>query len=296
MTRDECIGIGQAAGATLCFSTGAILVRWSVALSPVEAAAVRMLLGALFVGIAAWMTGAPFRLSGKDLRRLLPVGIIAALHFLAFIASLHYTTVAHSLTLVYTAPLFIAALSPRFFGEPLPPRCLPGTLLALLGVSVLTGLELHLSRRMLLGDLLALASAVTFALYSLFGRRERDRVPLLAYAGWVYLLAGLVMAPFAGGLLRRGAPLPALAAVVAMALFPLAVGHTLYNASVRRLHPSIPNLIATQEVTGAIVLAWLLLGETPSLAALAGVAITLFGVGLVLAPEGARLRQGSPAR
>jgi drug/metabolite transporter (DMT)-like permease len=292
MTRDECTGIGQAVAATLFFSMGAILVRWSVAISPVEVTSLRMLLGALFVGMAAWAVGAPLRIARKDLRRLLPIGLITALHFLTFIASLHYTTVAHSLTLVYTAPLFIAALSLRFLREPLPSRGLLGTVVAVLGVAVLTGLEPHLSRRMLVGDLLAVASAVTFALYSLCGRRERGRIPLLTYAGWVYLLAGIATAPFASGLLRHAVPLAPLAAVVAMAIFPLALGHTLYNASLRRLHPSIPNLIATQEVTAAILLAWLLLGETPSPAALAGAAITLLGVGLVLAPD----RRGSPER
>jgi len=285
MTRDECTGIGQAVAATLFFSMGAILVRWSVALSPAEVAAGRMLLGGVLVGLTAWAAGEPIRLPGRELGRLFPIGLVAALHFLSFIASLHYTTVAHSVTLVYTAPLFIAAFSSRFLGERLPSRCLLGTLVAVLGVGVLTGLEPHLSRRMLLGDFLALISAVTFALYSLFGRRERGRIPVLTYAGWVYVLAGLVLAPFAGGLLRRAVPAAALVAVVAMAVFPLAVGHTLYNASLRRLHPSIPNLIATQEVTGAIALAWLLLGEAPSPAALAGAALTLLGVAIVLTPS-----------
>ncbi len=76
-------------------------------------------------------------------------------------------------------------------------------------------------------------------------------------------------------------PVRALPAVVALALFPLALGHTLYMAALRRLHSSILNLIATQEVTGGILLAWLLLGETPR-NALAGAAIRLLGVGLVL--------------
>ena len=72
------------------------------------------------------------------------------------------------------------------------------------------------------------------------------------------------------------------AALTSLALFPLALGHTLYNASIRRLHPSLPNLIATQEVTLAILLAWLLLGEVPSWNALLGAALTLAGVALVL--------------
>jgi drug/metabolite transporter (DMT)-like permease len=48
------------------------------------------------------------------------------------------------------------------------------------------------------------------------------------------------------------------------------------------LHPSIPNLIATQEVTLGILLAWLLLGEPITWNVAAGALLTLLGVGLVL--------------
>jgi drug/metabolite transporter (DMT)-like permease len=282
MTRAEGIGVAQAALATACFSMGAILVRWAAALSPLEVTSLRMLLGALLVGAAARATGSRLRLSAVEFVRLLPVGLVAAGHFVTFIASLYFTSVAHAVTLVYTAPLFIAALSRPMLREALPPRTLPGSLLAVAGVGILTGLEPRLTARMLTGDLLAIAAAVTFALYSLLGRREREKLPLLSYATWVYLLAGLVTAPFGLGVLQRPAPAGALLAVAAMAVFPMALGHTLYNAAVRRLHPSIPNLIAMQEATLAILLAWLLLNEAPSVTALAGAAVTLAGVALVL--------------
>ncbi len=282
VTRDEWVGVGQAVAATGFFSTGAILVRWAEALTPVEVTSLRMLLGGLLVGLAAWTVGNRLSLRAADCRRLIPIGLIAALHFLTFIASLYFTTVAHSLTLTYTAPLFIAGLSRFVLREPLPRRTLLGALVALVGVAILAGFGPSLTRRMLLGDALALGAAVTFALYSLFGRRERARLPLLAYACWVYLFAGVATAPFALGILSRPIPVPAVEAVVAMALFPMALGHTLYNAALRRLHPSLPNLIATQEVTFGILLAWLLLGELPPWNALLGACLTLLGVGILL--------------
>jgi len=282
MTRDQWTGIIQAVAATLCFSTGAVLVRWAADLSPVEVTALRLLVAGALVGVAARAAGNRVALPVREWARLVPIGITAALHFLTFIASLYFTTVAHALTLTYTAPLFIAALSFLVLGEPLPRRTVPAALAALVGVAVLAGFEPQLNRRMLLGDALALGAAVTFAAYSLLGRRERARLPLLTYAAGVYLVAGLVTAPFAGSLLRPGLPLHALGAVCAMALVPSALGHTLYNASIRRLHPSIPNLIATQEVTLGVLLAWILLGEPITWNAAAGAALTLFGVSVVL--------------
>ena len=282
MTRDGWIGVVQALGAAGFFSTGAILVRWAQELSPVQVTCLRMLLGGLFVGVAAWGSGERLRLQLSDFCRLLPVGVVAAAHFLSFISSLYFTTVAHCLTLTYTAPLFIAALSRTVLQERLPRRALLGIAVGLGGVGILAGFEPRLTPRMLLGDLLAVAAALSFAVYSLLGRRERGRIPLLTYACWVYLTAGVIMAPFATGLIDRGMTASTLAAVAALALFPLALGHTLYNAALRRLHASIPNLIATQAVTGGILLAWLLLREAPPWNALVGAALTLVGVGLVL--------------
>ena len=282
MTREERTGVLQAVAAAGFFSTGAILVRWAQGLSPVEITSLRMLLGGLIVAAAAWWSGERVKPAAADLRRLIPIGLIAGLHMLTFIAALSFTSVAHTLTLTYTAPLFVAALSRLALRETLPRRSLLGIAVGLIGIAVLAGFEPRLTRRMLTGDLLAVAAAVAFALYSLLGRRERARIPLLPYASWVYLTAGLATAPLALGLLGRPVSTGALAAVFALALFPSALGHTLYNAALRRLHPSIPNLIATQEVTGGILLAWLLLHETPTWNALAGAGITLLGVGLVL--------------
>jgi len=282
MIHDEWVGVAQAVAATLCFSTGAVLVRWAGDLSPTEVTSLRLLLAAVFVGAAAWVAGERLRLTAAEWARLAPIGLVAALHFLSFIASLYFTTVAHTLTLTYTAPLFIAALSRLVLKEPLPRRALPGALVALTGVAILAGFEPRLDRRMLVGDALAVVAAVTFALYSLLGRRERDRLPLLTYAAGVYLVGGLVTSPFAAGLVRPALPGRAIAAVCAMALVPSALGHTLYNAAIRRLHPSLPNLIATQEVTLGILLAWFLVGEPLTWNAITGAALTLIGVGLVL--------------
>ena len=282
MTPEERIGIGQAMLATACFSTGAVFVRWAGALPPIEITSLRLLIGAGLVALTGWLTGQPCLLTRAALWRLLPIGIVCGVHFLSFIAALGFTTVAHALTLTYTAPLMIAALSRIMLGEPLPSRTLPGTVLTLGGVAVLAGFDPRLSGLMLIGDGLAIGSAITFALYSIMGRRERHNFPLLTYAAGVYLVAGVLTAPFALAFRGPSHPWPALVAVGAMALIPSALGHTLYNGSLRRLHPSIPNLIATQEVTLGILLAWALLGEAPGWNAAAGVALTLSGIALIL--------------
>ncbi len=74
----------------------------------------------------------------------------------------------------------------------------------------------------------------------------------------------------------------AIISVLLLGLQPLALGHTLYNAALRRTNATMVNLVATQEVTGGIILGILLLHEIPSLASIVGVLITLGGILLVL--------------
>jgi drug/metabolite transporter (DMT)-like permease len=136
---------------------------------------------------------------------------------------------------------------------------------------------------MILGDGMALLSGFCFAIYSVAGRGERDRHPLFRYTTNVYGLAALWLLPvtlyFA---FQHAYPLAAVGAVVALGIFPLGFGHTIYNAAIRKVHATYANLIATQEVTGGIVLGIWLLGEVPSITTVIGVLVTLLGIAGVL--------------
>jgi drug/metabolite transporter (DMT)-like permease len=153
-------------------------------------------------------------------------------------------------------------------------------------MGVLSGFEPNWTPRMLIGDAMALGSAITFGLYSVAGRSQRDRYPLWRYASTVYAMAGVWLLPLAGWawmqqIQATGVPEqigPALLAVLVLGVFPLGIGHTLYNAALRRTHPTRVNIVATQEVTGGVLLSWWLLGEVPTPNALIGAAIMLLGV------------------
>jgi drug/metabolite transporter (DMT)-like permease len=264
------------------FATSPIFVRWAEPLSPFERTAWRMVVGTVAVALLATMQGAPPRYQARDLPRFLLYGAITALHFLAYIASLDYTTIAHSLSITYTAPVFVTIFSALFLGEPVARRQYWGVAVTVVGVAVLAGFEPQFSHRMLLGDALALVSAITFGLYSIVGRSERERYPLLHYAAGVYGLAALWLSGPA--LIYRSGEYGwrQILAVLGLGLLPTALGHTLYNAALRRIHATYCNLIATQEVTGGVILGIILLGEMPGWVSITGAAITLAGIAIVL--------------
>ena len=277
--RERRAGVFYVILAVTMFSTSPVLTRWASGLSPLVVTCLRMLVGATCVGATAVVRGQRPRIARGDWPRFALWGLVAALHFGFYIASLSYTTVAHSLSLVYTSPIWVSLFSWVYLREPLPRRKWIGIALALAGMVVLSGFEPAWTARMLFGDLLALGSAITFGLYSTTGRTQRAKYPLFTYAAGVYAMAGVWLLPFAAATFS----LPerwwaAVLAVVALGVFPLAIGHTAYNAALRRLHSTTVNIVATQEVTGGILLSWWLLGETPAMNAIAGGAIMLVGV------------------
>lgn len=276
-------GVWLAVLAVLFFSTSPVLIRLADPLSPYEKTAARLGIAALGLWLLMAGRGERFRPSRRDLPLFGGIGLVAALHFGAYVASLNFTTIAHALAIVYTAPIFVTLFSAWWLHEPIRPRQWLGVLVTVLGIALLAGLEPNWTRRMALGDGLALVSAITFGIYSVAGRKHRERVSLLTYTVAVYGLAALWMLPAAlANFTPSGYTLKPLLAVLALGVFPLGIGHTLYNAALRRTHATTVNLIATQEVTLGILLGALLLHELPRSNELIGALITLLGIVLVL--------------
>src|SRR5579883_335662 len=285
--RQSWQGILYVCVAVFFFSTSAVFVRWSAPFSSVEIAFWRLAIAAVLVAVLGLLTHTRLLIKRQEVPRFLFYGLVTALHFIFYIASLSFTTIAHTLALVYTSPIFVTIFSAIFLREPLPWRKYLGIGVAVIGVAIMAGFQPHYTacnlngtgQCMVLGDGLAILSAICLGIYSVMGRGARERHPLFRYTFNVYGLAALWLLPatlyFA---FQHAYPPGAVAAVLALGIFPLGLGHTLYNAAVRKVHATYANLIATQEVTGGIVLAIFLLGEIPSPVTIVGVLATLIGI------------------
>ncbi|HVB74945.1 MAG TPA: DMT family transporter [Ktedonobacteraceae bacterium] len=277
--------------AVFFFSTSPIFVRWSSPFTSIEIAFWRLAIATILVAAMGLLTHQRLLLKRQEVPRFLFYGLVTALHFLTYISSLSFTTIAHALALAYTSPIFATLFSAIFLRETLPKRKYIGIAIAIIGIAIMAGFQPNYTacsltgtgHCMILGDSIALMSGLCFAIYSVVGRGERDRHPLFRYTTNIYGLAALWLLPvtlfFA---FSHPYPLGAIGAVVALGIFPLGLGHTLYNAAVRRVHATYANLIATQEVTGGIILGIFLLGEIPSISTIIGVIVTLVGIAGVL--------------
>src|SRR6266516_867299 len=228
------------------------------------------------------------RSEGTAPRSLLPLtllsGLLLALHFWSWIASLRFTTVASSVVLVSLKPVFAWGLAAAWLREqPTRPEAW-GIALAVSGASLIGLADARLSLGALGGDGLALLGAVTGAGYYVIGRRVRQTVGIWRYATGVYAVAAAVLALLA---LAQAAPLIGFArrdwAVFgAMAAGPMLIGHTGMNYALRHFRATTVNVAALGEPVGASVIAWLVpsIHEVPPPAALLGGILVLLGIGL----------------
>ncbi len=273
-------GIGLAIIATLFFSTSPILTRIGTELPPTQVTFARMFGGSIFIALFAIVKTKDSILPSFKTRYLL-YGIITAVHFLFYIWSLYYTSIAHTLVIVYTAPIYVYLYEIFKGHRPLTSEIL-GILLVLSGLSLLLGFQPQIDSTVLIGNLMAFVSALCLAIYSLLGRKEKTQVKLLPYAFWLYFLSSLVLAPMAVPDFQLEVGVAEITSMVGLALFPTALGHTLYNAALRQVRSFYPSIIATQEVTGGVLLGIFFLSEIPTIETLLGGLLSLSGIIIIV--------------
>ncbi len=163
-------GVLLALASVVMFSTSAIFILGAAPLSPYEITVGRLAVATLLVVVLGRLNGQPVLPARADLPRFAGFGLITALHFVTYIASLNFTTIAHALAITNTAPVFVTLFSAWFLHEPIARRKWFGVFVTVLGIGVLVGFEPHWSNRMLIGDGLALIAGIMYALYSVAGR------------------------------------------------------------------------------------------------------------------------------
>lgn len=268
--------------AVLATSWGSIFVRMCA--SPPAT------IGLYRIGIAALLIlpwALPARRAGMAPRTLgaaAGAGILLALHFATWIASLQFTSVAASTLLVSTQPIASAVLSWLVLGERPGGLSWAGIGLAIAGVGVITWGDLGMGESRLQGDLLALLGALFAAGYLVIGRASRGGAGLPMYFLLVNTAAAAVTAI---GAAAGGQPLLPVRRedflwLALSAAVPHLLGHGAMNWAVRRLRAYVVNVAALGEPVLATLYAWILFRETPGPAVYAGAILIAAGVGLVL--------------
>lgn len=209
-------------------------------------------------------------------------GVLLAVHFASWIASLQMLPVYLSVCLVTTSPLWVALFSREATSPPALLLAFAGTvLISFQGLQTVRGVQP-------LGLFLALLGAFCMAGYLLWARRHQPAAGQTGYALRVYACAASLLM---GGAVASSTPLWGYTpwqwgCLLGMALVPQLLGHTLLLLAVRHGSANWAALSILLEPVGSTLLAIWLLHEQIAGIQWLGLAMTLGGLAGLTIPGG----------
>ncbi len=282
--------------AVLAIATSAPLIA-ATAVPAIAIAFWRSLLGS-----AATLPWAWFRhrqeirsLSRDEVRWTVVAGVLLALHFAAWLPSLRFTSVASSTALVSLQPVW-AALLARRQGACIPRSAWIGIAISLVGVLVLTGIDVSRDPRHLIGDALALVGGMLSAAYVTAGERVRRTVSTPTYTSIAYGVSAAALLPLCLvlGQSLRGYTASEWVTILALTAGAQLLGHTLINRVLRTTSATVTSLAILLEMPGATVIAALWLGQVPPASIVPAVVLIFAGLVLVIRAGDPRTPTESP--
>jgi drug/metabolite transporter (DMT)-like permease len=223
------------------------------------------------------------RLSRREWWLVASAGLLLGAHFATWIPSLRFTTVASSTALVATQPVW-AALIARQRGAHIPRSAWVGIAISLVGVLILTGIDVSVDPRHLIGDVLALVGGMLAAAYVTVSESARRTVSTATLTTGLYGTAAvmLLVMCLVGGQPLFGYSAQAWGLILALTLGAQLLGHTLINKVLSTTSATVVSLAILLEMPGATIIAAVALGQFPPLGIIPAVILMFAGIVLVI--------------
>jgi drug/metabolite transporter (DMT)-like permease len=276
-------------GAALAWSVGGLLIK-VIDLDGLPLAGARSGIAAIPIGL--WLRYGPRPPGGDRVGgRLTPPVIAGSIAYagtvILFVMATKQTTAANAILLQYTAPVWVALLSPLLLKESIGRIDVAAIALTLLGMAIFFTDDVSTTARF--GDLLGIASGIFFAGCILALRYGR------AGAGGWMVFYGNVLAALVGLPFLYGVSIPAgdLAPLFGLGVVQLGLGYILFMLGIRHVSAVEGGLIPVIEPILNPLWVLLAIGERPSLYSILGGGIVLLAVGGRALLLGRRIRQVS---
>ena len=262
--------------AVLLFGLAGLFAKW-IHLPAIEITFGRVLFSSIALGAYMRIRRQSFRVdSKKDWFLLIIAGIVLALHWWSFLASIQMSTVAVGTLTFASFPLFVTFLEPLVFRQKL--HLIPVVIAVVILAGVMITIpELSFENSMVKGILTGMLSALSYAVLTLLNKGFMDRYSGTKTAFYEQLTAAIVLLPF---VLKAGVKPTAtdIGLLLALGVITTALAHTLFITSLKALPAQLAGVFSSVETVYGILFAFLLLGEAPSARELIGAGIILLAV------------------
>jgi len=187
-------------------------------------------------------------------------------------------------------PLWAAVMSTLVLKEPFSARRIAGFLLGIAGVALIVKLgPIPLDGRAVVGVLVAMLGAFFWGWAGVIIRQCSSRVPPMSLAAGSVIFCMLILSPAWATVPPTSTWTPAaLAALLAVGLLVSGLAYLPFFTLVRDIGPTRTLTVGLAVPVLGIVWGWLFLGETVTAAMLAGAALVVAALGLVMSPASGR--------
>jgi drug/metabolite transporter (DMT)-like permease len=285
VTRPPTRDLGIMVVALLAVSTSGPLIAATAAPALAIAFWRNAMGGGVLLPVALVRNRAELRgLSSRERALALLAGLLLALHFATWIPSIRYTSVASATALVATQPIW-SALIGKARGERVGRQVWVGIVVSLSGALLLTGADLQVSGKALLGDGLALLGGLFAAAYMTAGSEVRRSVSTTAYTAVCYSTTALLLlvACLVGRQRLSGYDSSDWVKLVALTAGAQLLGHSLFNVVLRTTSPTVVSLSILFEIPGAALVAALFVsGQHVPWLAVPSAALLVTGLAIVI--------------
>lgn len=258
----------------------------------------RLVVGAVALGVTLMIARSWRRPTRREAVSMAVIGVLwFGIYNIALNAGERLVDAGTAATIIQVSPVLIALLSVPLLGERLSLPLVAGMAIAFAGVAIIGLSHSGSQGGDVLGVLLCLLAAITYAVSLILQKPLLDRLSALQVT-WVACTVGAVSTlPFAGDLVGQAADASSadLGWLVYLGVFPTAVAFTTYAYALRHVPASRLGVSTYLVPPLTALMSWALLAEVPPAITWAGGALCLLGVALTRARVRRRRPLDAPA-
>lgn len=192
--------------------------------------------------------------------------VALAFHFISWVYAARMTPVANASLLVNLSPVALPFFLWLFYRERITKTELIGTIIALCGIVLLSGMDFVFDRNVFLGEVITIISMLGLACYIALGRKNSSRINLWLYLVPMYFMAGLMC--FCAALFFIN-PLKIYSStnillIFGLAFIPTVTGHSIMNYSLKFFRGQVIGIANLLQPIFAGVMGFIIFKEIPS--------------------------------
>ncbi len=218
----------------------------------------------------------------SDLKYLILSGILAGITIFLYFTTMKEISISIAILLLYTAPIFVAILSPLLIKERITKITLVSLFFSILGIILIAGPDkLSIDTPYLLGIFIGVFSGLAYGLQMIAARYLSQKYSGVTIAVWANLITSIMFFPF---VLKTPYQVIKENAVILffLGLVPTAIAFSLYFSGFKRVKASNASIISLLEPVSGVFLAFLIMNEELKMNILLGGALILFSVYLLV--------------